>query len=429
MKRAVQPTPARPSRLTWRVRVMIYGLVIAAAVLLRFWLLGPTIPLPDLANADPALVEAVETAAAFVRQSPRSPQAWGELGLLLMAHRYSAEAEECFQRAAELDDSSWQWLYFKAVSQQRDRPQQAAATLGDAIVRDHSAELPKLLRGEILLGLGRPDDAQQQFRSVLRSSPENARAHLGLARVLYANDDLAAALESLEHAATHLSTRKAALELKAQIFQRQQNQTAAEEALARARELPPDAPWPDDPLAGRLDAARVGKASYLKRVTALRAAGRIAEANAVSQEAERKHPELYLIVEGSMRLERRDAAGAEEVLRQALQLDPSSVEARFALGQSLARQDKHVEAEKIFRELLEREPSYGPAWLELGRCLARQHSADALAAFRSAVQYMPLAPEAHEALADALSVAGEPAEARQHAEYARKLRENDRAAP
>jgi tetratricopeptide (TPR) repeat protein len=404
----------------------VYVVALIAALAVRWWMTPPEIPRPDLAGADPELIRVIDNAEAAVRRAPRSAEAWGELGLLLSAHRYAPQAEACFDRAAELDRDEWQWLYAKALSQTKDRPDQAIATLRDAIVRDSAAEPAKLLRGELCALLGRNEEAERQFRDVLKSSPENARAQVGLARLSYAAGKYEEARELLELLRHHPNERRSARELMAQIHQRTGDEEAAQRLALEASKLPADVPWSDDPLAARMESLRVGKTHYLKRITELREAGDVEEANALSQEAEQRYPGLYHVVEASLRMDRGDAAGAEQALRQALDLDPGSLETQLELGKALAAQGKSRQAEQRLRELLGREPSYGPAWLELGRTLHDQPE-EAIAALETAVRYMPRSPEAHESLGDSLKKAGRHSEAAIHTSFARELR--DRKSP
>lgn len=420
-KKKPAAAPAKPRlSLSPRARFILYGLALVVAVLLRGWLLGPDLPTRDLRDADPEVVQAIEQAEMNVRHAPRSGEAWGDLGLLLLAHSYAVEAEACFQTAAEFDRDNWRWLYFKAVAQ-RAHPEQAVQTLRDALARDSSAQPPRLLRAELLLSLGRSEEADREFRSLLKTTPNNARAQLGLARAQAANDEPSEALETLREARSHLSTRKAAHELLAQIELRLGNKVAAETALAATQQLPRDAPWPNDPLS-ILEDRRVGKHTYLQRAAALQRSGDLRGAEAVAHQLERQYQDVYLLVEGRERLESGKAAAAEAVLRDALQLAPESIDIAHTLGQALAAQDKLDEAVRVYRGLLKREPGYGPAWLELGRCLQRQKSKEALQALRSAVAYMPLDHEAHEALADCLLRHRLHAESSQHFALARQLR-------
>src|SRR5438309_11022936 len=60
-----------------------------------FRTLAPELPDIPLGGKDPAIVHAVEKARAAVLQSPRSAAAWGQLGMTLAAHDFTAEADIC----------------------------------------------------------------------------------------------------------------------------------------------------------------------------------------------------------------------------------------------------------------------------------------------------------------------------------------------
>ena len=355
-----------------------------------------------------------------MRRQPRSALPWGELGLLLMAHNYWPEAEVCFQSAARLDPANWRWLYFQAACEERTSPDDAVRTLQDAVSRGPQQPAPRLKLADLLIAKGSMGDARAQLEALLAANPRNAHAYLSLARVLLDQGQLERALAAAGQAADHRSTRKAAAELKAQILLRQGNSAAAQDALAAARQFPPDEPWPDDPLA-ELESRLVGKQAALNRVARLEKAGARDEAQAIVRQAEEKHVDLYWVVEGRLRLQQGDPVGAEIALRKALELDPGSIDALLSLAKSQAEQQKWVEAEKTLRDLLAREPGYGPAWLDLGRCLRQSDPQHAVASLRSAVQYMPRSAEAHSELSAALAAQGQTAEAERHANLARRL--------
>ena len=404
-------------RLRW-----IAGLVALAAIGgVAVWMRGPNLPRPDLTAADTELVAAIDAAEEEVRRQPRSATAWGELGLVLMAHLYWREAEACFQTSARLDPANWRWPYYQAACQQWYAPDDAVLTLRDAVSRDAEAPAPRLLLADLLLARGSLDEARSHLEAVLDASPANARAHLGLARVQMDQGQLDRALASAGQADDHRSTRKAAAELQAQILLRQGQSVAAQDAQAAARRLPPDQPWPHDPLTVELDSRLVGKQAALQRVAGLQRAGASDQALALVQRTEEKHVDLYWLLEGRLHLVRGDPAGAETALQKARELDPASIEVLSALAIAQAEQRKWAEAEKTLRDLLSREPGYGPAWLDLGRCLLHSDPQQAVAALRFAVQYMPRSAKAHAELSAALAAQGETAEAQRHADLARKL--------
>src|SRR5262245_6998529 len=109
------PVPNVPAPAARRRRLALF---LAAAVIGRGvvgWLgwrgTAAAPPEVDLAGAEPAVARAVEAARAEVLRAPRSAAAWGRLGMVLRAHDYGAEANECFAQAERLDAADPHWPY------------------------------------------------------------------------------------------------------------------------------------------------------------------------------------------------------------------------------------------------------------------------------------------------------------------------------
>jgi tetratricopeptide (TPR) repeat protein len=363
----------------------------------------------------------LDEAEANIRHTPGDAQPWAQLGALLLAHAFPHEAQQCFQAAGELDRTNWQWPYFQAVAQKYESAEDAVRSLQEALARSPEAEAARLLHAELLTNLGRHQEAEAQFRHVLQTAPNHARARLGLSRVLLARGEYERALEALQPSLTHRSTRRAAQECRAQIEQRLGRLDSAAQALAEMRKLPPDAPWPDEPER-EFELLRTDRLGYVANALSFQKAGKLKEAHEIARVAESRYPELYFLVEGNMRLERGDAVGAEAALRQSVQLKPDWVESQFSLGRALALQGKNSEAEQAFRKVIAIEPSYGPAYFELGRCMTQINPAQARAALQSAVDFMPQSAAAHEELAAVLQRENQAVEAERHLQIAKQLR-------
>ncbi len=394
----------------WWVQLAGCGMLVAVGVMAWHWGTDPGIPSPDLKAADPLVVLAIDDAQVRVRQAPRSAEAWGDLGLVLYAQSYGEEAVECFRRATALDDRSWRWPFFAAAARSHTAPRQAAELMEEAIRRDSTAVWPRLLRAEWLVSLGRADEARADYDALLATSPDHARARMGLARLLLAEGRADEAVAAIGKAIDHPSTRRAAHQLAAQIATRQGDRAEAGRCVEQADALPADAPWPEDPLAAELPLRRVGKRSRIKLVSQMEQAGALDEADALTRRVEREHPEIYLFVEGRMQLAKGDFVAAEKAFRRAVEFDPRAVEVHFQLGRSIALQGRLAEAAEAYRRLLSIEPAYGPGWLELGLCLLDSDRAAAVAALESAVAYMPGSDEARQTLARARAGMGRPAE-------------------
>ena len=385
--RAAAPAPRRLWPL-W-LRLVAYACLLLAAVAAREWFFMPRIPRPNLANHDPLVVLAIDDAEFRVRSTPQSADAWGELGLVLYAQAHAPEAVACFEKATSLEQRSWRWPFFAAAAQSHTDLGRAAELMEGAIARDPAAVWPRLLRAEWLVALGRGEEAKADYEALLRSSPDHARARLGLARLLLAEDRPEEASHALAAALDHPATRAAAHRFAAQIAARRGDTPLATAQIAAAAALPPDTPWPEDPLAAELPMRRVGKRSRIKLVSQMEQAGAVNEADTLTRRIEEQSPEIYLFVEGRMQMDKGNPAAAERAFRQAVEFDPRALEIHFQLGRSILAQQRLADAANVFRRVLAIEPGYGPAWLELGRCLGGTEPAAALAALRTAVAYMP----------------------------------------
>ncbi len=154
----------------------------------------------------------------------------------------------------------------------------------------------------------------------------------------------------------------------------------------------------------------------------LRHRGRVEETEQVGQEGYEKFPELAYFARGKTALINGHPAEAERTFRQALEIDPNWIDAIIGLGDSLADQDKQAAAEEVFRKAVEIEPSNGAIQLRLGRLLLKQNKPKlAVTAFQKSVEYLPLSPDAHDGLAEALAKTGRDTEADEHRRLAKNL--------
>jgi tetratricopeptide (TPR) repeat protein len=426
------PTPPnRPRRLgRW---LLVAGALAALAAGLAAWRWAagstPAPPAVDLTGVDPEVADAVTAATRAVRGSPRSAAAWGQLGMVLMAHDFPAAADACLGRAEALDPRDPRWPYLRGQVLALTDPaaalaawRRAAAGAGDVT--------PPLRLGEALLQQGQPAEAEEQFRRVLGQEPDNPYARLGLGRAAMARGALADSREQLDGAAANPLTAKAAHGLLAAVAQREGDVPAVARELAAERGLPDD-PARVDPYLEDVGHVQTGRRARLERGRQLLTQGRVRDAVAWLRETAELYPEdggawLWL---GRALVQGDDLAGADEALARALRADPGLVEAHFYAGVVRFGQGKFREAADAFREAAERKPDYALAHYNRGRCLLRLMDDDgALAAFRDAVAAKPPFEEAHVALAEVLARKGNKAEAREHLRQATGLDPNDEKA-
>jgi tetratricopeptide (TPR) repeat protein len=422
-------------RLLFMVAASLCGVLLAAWLGLAVWRRARTPELPgreaalseppsaDLAGADPAVTQAIEAARRAVRQAPHSAQAWGRLGMVLRAHDLTAEAKDCFIRAEQLDPREPRWPYYQGLSLAQGSPdaaipkfQRAVELLGD------SADTPRLRLAELLLGQGRLDEAEREFRHILQRHPDNPRAHLGVGRLAHQRGNWQESREHLAFTTNDLHTRKSAHALLAEIYQRLGNTIAADQARRQAAELPDDPAWPD-PLVEEFVRLRTGKQGSIEHANLLLDQGRVPEAIAFLQQAVRDYPDAdwaWLLL-GRALLKRQEMAAAEQALRNAVRLAPDSVEAQFHLGLTLFSRKEDRAAAACFRKVAELKPD-AQAYYLLGHCLARQgDEGNAVEAFRTALRYKPNYAQAHLDLGTLLAKRGQNGDALLHLGYAVQL--------
>jgi tetratricopeptide (TPR) repeat protein len=421
--------------VTAGTRRVVLGLTILALVAGGAWLTAawwrpsaPTLPDVDLADADPAVIRAVELARQAVLSRPRSADAWGRLGMVLAAHGFHPAAAPCFAEAERLEPHEVRWPYFHGVALAVYDPDAALPSLRRAAaLSGRESAAPRLRLAEVLLAQGRAEEAGELFRSLLAADTGNGRAHLGLARLAMGRTDETEGLAHLEAAAANPTTRKAAQTLLAEVYQRRGGAEAAARAARRAADLPEDSE-PPDPYLDELESYQVGRQAQLARASKLLRQGREREAVALMRETVRDYPDgasgwLGL---GRALVQARDYRGAEQALREAVRLNPDLVEGYFYLGVSHFERGDHLSAAPAFRRATELRPDYALAYYNLGHCLKRQGDRPgALAAFREAVRLKPHFAQAHSNLGELLIPEGRPEEAREHLRLAVALDPGD----
>jgi tetratricopeptide (TPR) repeat protein len=420
----------------WRAPTLAALSGAAAIALFAAWYFRPRqpvpeIPFPDLTGIDPAVAQVVEAAQAAVREAPRSADAWGHLGRVLLAHAFEGEAQTCFAAAERLAPREPRWPYYQGITLSLSSSEAAVAKLRRALDLGGDASGAARLRlGDLLLKAGRLEEAEEQFRLLLQREPANPRAALGLAQVAWERGAPEQSLTHLRRAVDSPFTRKKACHLLAEVYQQQGDRAAAERALQRAAQLPDDQGWVDSFL-GEVEQLRVGIRTRLEEANRLLEQGKVDEAVAFLQQAARDYPEAdaVWVSLGRALVRQGNLVAAERTLRRAVEIAPEAAEARFQLGVALFSQKAYPAAADCFRKAVELKPAHALAYYNLGHCLMLQDDrAGAIEAFGGAVRCRPQFAEAHTNLADLLLQEGRQAEAREHVSHALRLNPGDERA-
>jgi tetratricopeptide (TPR) repeat protein len=420
----------------FRGRGILAGLIAAAAAAGAIILLvSPSgIPLPpiDLAGADPQVAARVEAARTQLREAPRSAGAWGELGMVLLAHDFFAGAAASFSEAGRLDRADPRWPYLEGLSLLKGNPEPAAAlaALGRAAAISGAEPTPRLLLAETLIDAARLEEAEAQVREVLKRNAAEPRALAALGRIARQRGDLPAARAHLGRAAELAPGARAVRALFAEVlFRLGDREGAARESKAMAA-LPETYHWPD-PWFAQVLQRWAGALARIDEASELFQRGAREQAIALLRRTVASHPGALLarLALGRFLLQAGEGAEAEQVLWGALEAAPDAFEASFELAQALELQEKRDEAVALYRRTLEIKPEYAPAHWKLGQhLLARGDRPGALAALRAAVRHRPEHAPAQRALGRLLVEEGRHAEARAALENALRLDPADASA-
>jgi tetratricopeptide (TPR) repeat protein len=415
-----------------RVWLLLGGAALALAIgtYLWDWIKAPRLPAVELAGVDSAIVTAVKQSQAAVYRSPQSAPAWGRLGMVLLAHDFTAQAMSCLAQAEQLDPREPRWPYFQGIILLKEDPEAAIAKLQQAVgLFGDRSPAARIRLGEALLAQDRFEEAEHQFRRVLKREPDNALAHLGLGRLAYRRGQLSESVEPLRQSIAKGGPRKTTHALLAEIHQRLGNQPAADEERRVAERLPEEYP-PSDPLYDEVLKLYTGKHANLKRARQRLDLGRTQEAVKLLWQLVQDYPDAadgWLLL-GKALVQQRELRDAQRALARAIELAPDDMESQVQMGVALFYSGDS-QAANYFRRAVQLKPDSAFAHYNLGLCLMRDgDSAGAANSFRKAIGYQPDFTEAYAVLGATLSKQRQWAEALTYLRRAVQLNPDDRKA-
>lgn len=150
------------------------------------------IPKPDLSSTTGAIREGYELFAERVRKAEsgdfsqaRKAEAWGLLGMYLLAHEFYAEAKESFSVAKEIMPLDARWLYFLGYIAQIEGNNEETITYWLRSIDLNSDYYPTMIRlGRLYLESGELDLAHMWLNRAREFPPARAAALVGLGKVL-----------------------------------------------------------------------------------------------------------------------------------------------------------------------------------------------------------------------------------------------------
>ena len=354
----------------------------------------PPIPTVNLDGADPAVVKAVRFAREALEKTPQTATAWGQYAFVLDANGFSDAAHICYHAAASLDPRNPKWPYLQGYLYHHGPggPEAALPYFELAASLSPPNSMAQVLRADMLLELGRLDEAAEEYRQVLAADKDNAFARLGLGKLALARQEYQDSLQYLAPIAENPLVQKQACAIRARVYDRLGNPAEAEGERRRLAELPEDRLRPDDDVIQVLQ-SQVGIHVYLQKVHELWEQQRLVEMRDVLQEAVHRYPDSVEAwaslgnVYGTM----GDLVSAERAVRKTVELAPTSVERRLSLANVQIRQRRYHEATETLQKAIELNPKDGRAYFSLGEC--RQGLGDAAGAAEAYRQVLLRSPD------------------------------------
>jgi tetratricopeptide (TPR) repeat protein len=335
--------------------------------------------IPDLSHATPSVQDQLREGYATLTRSIDSKairpvdlgDAYGRMGMLLMAAEFRDDAETAFRDAQALAPDQPRWPYYLAhlYKVKGDTARSAAA-----FERAHTLQpndVPTLVwLGDALLDQGKPDAAEPLFAQALSIQPRLVVAEFGLGRAALARRDYGRAVSILEDALAHDPKATMIHYPLALAYRGAGDPAKAALHLQQRGTLPIK---PDDPLMHELDtllhsalAYEVAGADALDRADWDAAADSFRKGIAIAPEEPSLHHKL-----GTALALKGDTRGAVEQFQEALRVSPTFAKAHYSLGLMLVSNGQPQEAAAHWLAAIKAEPGYIEPRLQLANLLRR----------------------------------------------------------
>ena len=420
-----------------RRRLLLGGVAIGAALLIVgvvtvFFSPTPVEPPPaSVEDLAPAVRDIVVVAQGAVRREPFSGEAWGQLGMVLFAHRLEHDARFCFRQASELQPDEVRWPYLLGVSLSVEDTAAARELFQSALSLQPDSAVIQCRLAELALGRNAVDEAEQLLRDATRSDAKNARAWLDLASVAYMKSNLPESRKLGEKALELAPGQRAPHAFLAMVLQALGERDEALRHLELAQQLPDHTLLWEDPIAAEVLQFRQDTDAILGQAEQLLESNQPSQAAGLLQQAiaaGSSDPRLP-ILSAKILMQTGQLDQAAIVVDGAARDFPHSASVTFQQGVIAFLQRRYLVASEHFRETIQRKPDHALAYYNLGHSLLNlDKPSEAAVAFRNAIRFQPGHADARINLARLLIQQDDSAAARRQLEAAVKLRPQDREA-
>ena len=359
--------------------------------------------MPDFALMSAPVAEQMRTYRTAVRvrlgAAATEPEAlgdaYGRLGMLLLAATYVDAAEASLLNAQTLQPDDGRWPYYLGrVHEANGDLEASAASYRRAVDLRPDDLATRVLLADVLFTQGELDAAERIYGEALDRRPDAPAAQAGLGRVALARREYAAAAARFEQALAAAPWATAVHYPLALAYRGLGDTERAEEHLQRQGDVEARAP---DPLRQELDELLESANAYnIRGGRALDAGNYRVAADLFRRglELDPDDPSLRHRL-GVALFQLSDVAGAVEAFERVVRTTPEHTEAQFSLAVVLADQGRHEEAIGHLSSVLEHDPAYMQARVQLAEALARAGRPDeAVAHYDRALALDPSRQEA-----------------------------------
>jgi len=361
------------------------------------------VSLPDLSlAAESVRVQLTERYSALMgaTANPQAPasevaDAYGTMGMLLMAAEYREEAEACLLNAEALARDNVKWPYYLAhLYQAAGDTAKSEAAFERALQVQPRYVSALVWLGDARLDAGRPDAAQPLFERALAIDPQSLAALVGLGRTALARSDYTGAVGRLERALA-IDPQQVAIHYPLALAYRGLGQQ--DKASAHMRLRGPGTIRPSDPLMLELETILESAVAYeLRGEKALREHDFTAAAKYFRKGIDLAPGEASLHHKlGTALYLSGDARGAEDEFGQALRLSPAFAKAHYSLGVLHAADGRMADAVQHLKEAVRADPADAEARIRLADLLRRGgRAAESLSQYTEAAALDPRSTDA-----------------------------------
>lgn len=283
--------------------------------------------------------------------------AFGLLGQLYLLYDFPEPARAAVQNAETLDGDDPRWPYYLADLAAAQGDHGAAATALNRVLSLDSRNMAALVRrGNALFELGRFDDAEKDYASVLDRVPGQSAALYGLGRISYERDEFDQAIGHFEAA---ISNQPEGSVIHHHLGLALRRLGRRDEAIAHLQQNEHRTVAFPDPLRDLVDQLNASsEAHYFRGTSALRRGDARAALDSFLLALEVKPESARNVFSaGLAQIELGNKQAAEARMRQALVLDPNYREPHFNLALIMAERNDYRAAELHFRRATEIDPS------------------------------------------------------------------------